>query len=193
MAAIRAFVAIELSEATRDAAAGIVRLLRARPGGERVRWVRAESLHVTLRFLGDIDPASVPVLAHQVSRETAVLKPFALRVGALAAFPTPRRPRVVALSIEPGDALAELGAAIERGVVAAGFAPESRPFRAHLTLGRLRGGRFPDAHDLPAPPPAPTLVREVALFQSRLGPGGSHYTPLERMTLGGEESPRTQA
>jgi len=190
-AEIRAFVAVELSRATRDAAAGLVRILRGRPGGDGVRWVRAEGLHVTLRFLGDIDPERVAMLAWHVGRETAGLEPFALSLGELRAFPSARRPRVVALTLEPAEALAELAAAVERGVVAAGFPAEARPFRGHITLGRLREARFPDAHDLPRPPPAPTPVREVVLFQSRLGPGGSSYTPLERLALGGEQSPRT--
>ena len=73
MATLRAFLAAELGDATRDAAAGVIALLRERPGGDRVRWVRAEGLHGTLRFLGEIDAARVAPLARDVGRETAGL------------------------------------------------------------------------------------------------------------------------
>jgi 2'-5' RNA ligase len=99
----------------------------------------------------------------------------------------------VILELTPEAPLAELAAATQRGAVAAGFPPEERRFRAHATLGRLRDGRYPDAAGLPPPPPSPGAVREVVLFQSQLGPGGSRYQPLERMPLGGQVSPHNQA
>jgi 2'-5' RNA ligase len=139
--AVRAFFAIELGEPARRAAAEVARRLREAPGGDGVRWVRPEALHVTLRFLGDIAPAQVAPLARRAAGELAALAPFALRLGPAALFPTPRRPRVVALDLAPEAPLTALAAALERAVVAEGFAPEPRAFRAHLTLGRvpLRG------------------------------------------------------
>jgi 2'-5' RNA ligase len=183
-AAIRAFFAIELGESARRAAAGAARRLREGPGGDGVRWVRPEALHVTLRFLGDIDPARVAPLASRAARELAALRPFALRLGKAELFPTPSRPRVVALGLEPAAQLAELAGAVERAVVAEGFAPEERPFRAHLTLGRVRGPRFPSVTALEVPA-AEIAVEEAVLFESELSASGSRYTPLERLSLGG--------
>jgi len=181
---IRAFFAIELGDAARRAAAELARRLREARGGDGVRWVRPEALHVTLRFLGDIDPARAPALAGRARLELAGLPSFALRLGSAELFPTPRRPRVVALGLEPAAPLEALAAAIERAVVAEGFAPEERPFRAHLTLGRIRGRSFPSV--AASPPPAGELAVEGAvLFRSELSPGGSRYTPLERIPLGG--------
>ncbi len=189
MGNLRAFIGISLDEAALGAAARAMDAVRARPGGDRVRWVRPEGLHVTLRFLGTIEAERAPVLAHQVGRAVAGCEPFELCLGALHAFPSPRRPRVVALAVDPEAPLCELAAAVERGVVASGFEPEERPFRAHLTLGRLRDGRTPDLSgidELRAASP----VREVVLFESRLGRGGSRYFALERMPLGTHDSPR---
>jgi 2'-5' RNA ligase len=181
---IRAFFAIELGEAARRAAADVARRLRESPGGDGVRWVRPEALHVTLRFLGDIDPARPAALAGRAGLELAGLRPFRLRLGPVELFPLPRRPRVVALGLEPAAALAELAEAVERAVVAEGFAPEEHPFRAHLTLGRVRERRFPEVAGV-AVPAEEIAIEEAVLFRSELSPAGSRYTPLARVRLGG--------
>jgi 2'-5' RNA ligase len=182
---IRAFFAIELGEAARRAAAELAAVLRERPGGDAVRWVRQENLHVTLRFLGDVEPARVASLGAQVRAQTAALAPFALRLGALASFPPGRHPRVVVLELAPEAPLAVLAEAVERGVVAAGCAPETRPFRGHLTLGRVRERETPPSLTSLTVPAVAFDVTESVLFASELHPSGSRYTPLERVRLSG--------
>ncbi len=182
--AIRTFFAVDLDDAARCAAAELVRALRERPDGDRVRWVRAETLHVTLCFLGDTDPGRVAPLLERVAPELAPLAPFALELGAAHPFPSARRPRVVALDVAPAEPLEELAAAVERGVVGAGFEAEERPFRAHLTLGRLRSGRPPATDGLAVPEGVRFEVGAVVLFRSELQPGGALHTPLERVPLG---------
>ena len=191
-AGLRAFFAIELDEPARLAAAQVAADLRARPGGDGVRWVRPENLHVTLRFLGEIAPERVATLAAHVRAESAALAPFTLRLGALASFPPGRRPRVVVLELAPDEPLAALASAVERGVVAAGCAPEPRAFRAHLTLGRVRERGTPPSLAGLAVPPALFDVTESVLFESELHPSGSRYTPLERVPLGGAGGSRLQ-
>jgi len=150
-----------------------------------VRWVRPENLHVTLRFLGDIAPARIASLAAHVRVKTEALAPFALELGALGSLPAGRRPRVVVLELAPEAPLAALAEAVERGVVAAGCAPEPRAFRGHLTLGRVRERGMPPSLAELAVPPAVFEVTESVLFVSELHPSGSRYTPLERVPLGG--------
>jgi 2'-5' RNA ligase len=183
---VRCFFAVSLDEAAREAAAALLRELRRRDERGSVRWVRPEALHVTLRFLGPVERARLSDLAASVAAEAAVVAPFALRLADVHAFPTPRRPRVVALGLEPEEALREAAEAVERGVVAAGFAPEGRVYRGHLTLGRLRGRRAPRLEGVSVPGHEPFPVRETVLFQSELGPGGSRYTPLERVPFRGD-------
>jgi 2'-5' RNA ligase len=182
---VRAFFAVELGERARAAAADVARELRASPGGDAVRWVRPEGLHVTLRFLGDVATDRIPEIVERVRAETAPLGPFRLRLGGVHPFPSARRPQVVVLDVGPVEPLEELAEAVERGVVAAGFAPESRRFRAHLTLGRVRGRRFPSAPSAPTPDEAAWDVREAVLFRSELHRSGARYTALERIALGG--------
>lgn len=146
--------------------------------------MREETLHVTLRFLGNLAPARIPELVRRVRAETAQVAPFRLRPGAVAPFPDARRARVVSLALEPEASLAKLAAAVERGVQASGFAPETRRFRAHCTLGRVAlRGRFP-AVTAPVTLPDFTLdVTEAVLFRSDLEPAGARHTPLERLPL----------
>jgi 2'-5' RNA ligase len=183
-AALRAFFALELDPLLRGALDEFVRGLRDRPGGESVRWVKAENLHVTLRFLGAIAPTRIARLVRCVALETQQIAPLRLRLSAARIFPSARRPRVVALGIEPEAPLASLAAALERAVVAAGCEPEARPFRPHLTLGRIppRAG-FPSVTASDTPPTDAFDVNEVLLFRSELHPAGARYTPLERVPL----------
>ncbi|TMA34522.1 MAG: RNA 2',3'-cyclic phosphodiesterase [Deltaproteobacteria bacterium] len=187
MADLRLFFALELGSAVRARAARIAAALREHAGSRDVRWVREESLHVTLRFLGSTDPARVADLAREIGTATRGIAPFSASLAGVELFPSPRRPRVVALGLEPRGALAALAAAVERGAVAAGFAPEDRPFRPHLTLGRTRDHRrFHLAADVTASVTAPGEswdVMETVLFRSDLAPSGARYTPLARVPL----------
>ncbi len=180
---VRAFFAIELDAPVREAAAEVVRALGETSGGEAVRWVRPEGLHVTLRFLGEIPLDCIPELVGCVRRETASLGSFRVRLGGVRPFPSARRPQVIVLDVAPIEPLEEFAEAVERGVVASGLAPESRRFRAHLTLGRVRSRRFPSAPSAMTPEPAAWSVSEAVLFRSELRRSGARYTPLERIPL----------
>jgi RNA 2',3'-cyclic 3'-phosphodiesterase len=185
-AAIRAFWALELGASARRRAVAIAAALREQPDCAAVRWVREESLHMTLRFLGAVEPARLEGLVAAVG-ECVNSAPFAVRLAGVELFPSPRRPRVVALGLAPAEPLAALAAQVERGAVAAGFPAEARAFRAHVTLGRAPGNRRiasaaavtgsvtadADAWD----------VTETVLFRSDSAPGGARYTPLARVPL----------
>ena len=163
-------------------------LARLREGsGPGVRWVRPEALHVTLRFLGNIGSEQIAPLRCSVGAAVSGLAPFRLGLGAVQHFPSSRRPRVVVLEVAPEANLSELAAAVERGTREQGFEPDDRPFRAHLTLGRMKsgGGRAPAIRGLVVPPDTGCAVEEVVLFRSELRREGARYTPLERMSLAG--------
>ncbi len=184
---IRVFFALELDAAARVRAAGIAAALREQTGGRDVRWVREEALHVTLRFLGSVEPARVEDLVREVGLATRGVAPFSASLAGILLFPSPRRPRVIALGLEPRETLAALAAGVERGAVAAGFAPEERPFRPHLTLGRARDQqRIRLAAGVTASVTAAGDawdVMETVLFRSDLAQSGARYTPLARIPL----------
>ena len=183
---LRTFFAIEIGEEARRAAAELVERLRTDPGCDGVRWTRPEAFHVTLRFLGPTPDERVPALVEAVRRETAGIAPFALALGALGAFPDEHRPRVLFVGVEPHEPLEALAAAVERGVVAAGFPPEERTFNGHLTLGRVRERRRRVRLPRGARCAAATFpVASFVLMRSDPSPQGSVYTPLARIALGG--------
>ncbi len=182
---LRVFFAIELDERARTAAARSVRALQEAPNGNAVRWVREESFHVTLRFIGDVERTRIEAVTRCVHRQTAQLRPFRLELGGVRLFPSRRRPGFMVLDVGPGEALEELAGAVERGVEAAGIAPESRPFRPHLTLGRLRGKKFPAVTGDVTALGEGCIVNDAVLFKSDLHPSGAQYTPIERVPIGG--------
>lgn len=189
---LRTFFAVEIGEDARRIARDVARRLAREAGGDSVRWTQPEAYHVTLRFLGPTRPDQLPGLVAAVRDAAAMVAPFALRLGALNGFPTPRRARVVIVDLAPAEPVTALAAAVEAAAVAEGFAPEQRAFHPHVTLGRLRerARRAPllDA-SLGPEEAAPFDVASVVLFRSTPGRGGSQYTPLERIPLGGAFSP----
>jgi 2'-5' RNA ligase len=195
-ATVRAFFAVELSPDARSAADDVACELRARSGGDAVRWVRPENYHVTLCFLGDIPRSRVSSLtvcaAAAIASSPSGNDPFEMRLGEVQAFPSLERPRVVTLDITPHAPLESLAESIERGSERAGMLQASRgkrsggrPFRSHLTLGRVRRGRRAPSLVAPGPiAPVATEVEEVVLFRSELGSSGATYTRMERIQLG---------
>ena len=188
---LRTFFAVELDDASRRAAHAVAKRLAAAPHGDEVRWLQTESYHVTLRFLGATPRDRIADLVAAAQRATRTIAPFEMRLGTLAGLPAPG-PRVVVLELAPPEPIAALATQVESAAVAAGFPAEPRAFRPHLTIGRIRErrGRAPRLDPALGPlDSAPFAVASFALFQSDLDDGGTRYTPLERIPLGGEFSP----
>ncbi|MBI3947801.1 MAG: RNA 2',3'-cyclic phosphodiesterase [Armatimonadetes bacterium] len=178
---VRAFVAVTLPAIRRDAIAAIQRRLMGAPG---VKWVEPENFHFTLRFLGQIRRAAVESLCGRLRAGLAGRPAFSLCLSGVGAFPSTQRPRTVWLGVSQGARhLEALAAVVEAAVVAEGFPPEERPFRAHLTLGRVKVSPPPAdlARALAAEAAAQVgemAVGEVVLVRSELHPSGPVYTPL---------------
>ena len=179
----RLFFGVDLGDAARRAVSILVERLARGDHGDAVRWVQPESYHVTLRFLGETSADRMTELIAHARRELGACTRCELRLGALHAFPSLRRPRVMVLEVEPAESLETLAAAAERAATAAGFAPETRTFRPHLTLGRVRNGRRPAPVGIEACDPSPFAVDSVVLFRSEIGRGGARYHPAVRIPL----------
>jgi 2'-5' RNA ligase len=147
------------------------------------RWVSAPNLHLTLRFIGNIERELVGSIADQLAE--ARLSGFELGLGELGTFKRGRLVRVAWLGLTEGaEAANELARRIEAECARAGLEAEQRPFQPHLTLARARN-RFGGV--LPQLPPAPRLeswkADELVLYESRLSPKGSIYQPLRVLAL----------
>jgi 2'-5' RNA ligase len=187
---IRAFVAAMLPADVQEALVLIARELAATTGlGERtLRWVRPESLHLTFHFEAALPIKKVDDVLRAMERAADRLTPIELRARGIGAFPNVRRPRVVWAGVE-GDleALSRLARGVEREMKAIGLKP-AKPFKPHLTLGRVRDGV--SGAELEAlsealisfgttvPTASNFIVNQLTLVQSTLDPGGSNYTYL---------------
>jgi 2'-5' RNA ligase len=188
---LRVFFAIDLDARARSAASRSVRALRIAPDSRAVRWVRDESFHVTLRFVGDVERVRIRALLDGVREQVSGLRPFGLELAGVRPFPSRRHPGFLVLDVGPPELLAELAEAVEQGVVMAGFDPDPRLFRPHLTLGRIRGKRFPAVTGEVTAAGEGCAVNDVVLFKSDLHPSGAQYTPIERVPIGGlSDGPR---
>jgi RNA 2',3'-cyclic 3'-phosphodiesterase len=188
----RLFVAVPLPAEANDAIAALVERVRARgvPGGGRdVRWVRMEGLHITLRYLGPtLDPQVEPARAATIEAGDGATA-FDLVLGKAGCFPPDGRPRALWVDIlEGAPALITLAARLDASLVAAGWTPELRPLRAHLTLARSDGvpaGRaiagylMEEAAELRIG----ARVDRIGLFESLTGGGPARYEPVEIVPL----------
>jgi len=184
---VRLFVAVELPELITGALRELMQSMRRDLPG--LRWVRPEGIHLTLKFLGETDGGRLAVIAAALGGAGRDVAPFRLRAGGAIPFPDRGTPRLIWTEIE-GDleSARRLAAAIDRAMASLGFPPEGREFKAHLTLGRVRGRSRGDwraaLQKTGEQARGEFEVREYVLFQSLLSPGGSIYTPLQRFPLG---------
>ena len=174
---IRAFVAVGIPDLQRERLAGYLDSCRAVSPG--FRWVTPESLHLTIRFLGGVDPGRLDALA--AGLRTLQVEPFEVGVGGVGTFGRGSAVRVVWLGLTAGGgALGRLAGEVEARSASLGFEPEARPYNPHLTLARSRQRRGDRLPELPPPPEIPGwVVTRFRLYRSRLGPGGATYSVLE--------------
>ncbi|MFZ0732334.1 MAG: RNA 2',3'-cyclic phosphodiesterase [Candidatus Sulfotelmatobacter sp.] len=193
---MRLFIALDIDDAIRER---IARFLEGvRNFAPDARWVHAESLHVTLKFIGEQPESALPPLKQALSQ--ILVPPSEIHFQGYGFFPTAKSARVFWIGMQAGPELAMLAAAIDEKMPALGIAKEDRPFSPHLTLARGPGGsRSPRRRDdkpnrvfqhlqekldaLPSPEFGTMTPREFFLYQSQLSPKGSRYTKLERFPL----------
>ena len=186
---IRSFVAIDVEPAVRAA----LRSLQTEfiDTHADVRWVRPEGLHVTLKFLGAVEPARLEAVHTALVAALANQAALRLAVRGLGAFPSWRRPRVVWVGLD-GEGVAELAACTEQTLTGLGFAAEGRPFTPHLTLGRVNSLRgWPRLEELIKTHLeddfGTSRIDAVTVYRSTLQPGGATYTSLWTIPLQGHK------
>jgi len=181
----RTFVALLIPDPWVAYLTEVARALKATTPG--FSWVKPENVHVTVRFLGDLDDAGVARARESVRRSAAGLSAPVARPGRLGAFPRMDRPRVLWVGLSKGEKEVEAVAdAVNQGLERDGFGRPDKPFRAHLTLARAKdGARGLDeaaAASLAQPPPTEPL-RRLAVMKSDLHPSGARYNVLEELRL----------
>jgi RNA 2',3'-cyclic 3'-phosphodiesterase len=178
---VRLFVALDFPDAVRQSLRELI--ARLKPECRGAKWVRPEAMHITLKFIGEVDAEKLdPIRAALATVHST--QPVDLHFRGLGFFPNERRPRVLWCGMEASANLAELAASIERALVPLGIAAESRDFVPHLTLARFQteGGSRRDleklvraADELKSYDFGETRETEFHLIESMLKPSGAEY------------------
>ena len=185
---LRAFVAFKLPQETVSCLSDVTASLMSFDFG--IRWIPAENIHVTLKFLGDVGQKAIGPIAEALCATAAGQRPISFRAKGLGVFPGIRRPRVIwaGLSGET-ERLMECQRALDTQLAMIGFPREKRPFRSHLTLGRVRGKIAPEKllgaiKQLSAFESAPVTADRMILYRSELKRSGALYTVLAEAPFG---------
>ena len=154
-----------------------------------VRWVRPESIHLTLKFLGEIAEADLERVYDAMAASLQIVRPLSLHAKGVGVFPTVKRPKVLWVGIGGElESLKKIQAELENNLEKIGFPKEKRPFNAHLTLGRVKGkidsrklaGAMREFSDFTT---ESFSAEEIVLFKSDLKPSGAVYTRLRTASL----------
>jgi len=185
------FVAVGVDTASLEAAQALAGDLRLRARSlapeARITWIPPERMHLTIRFIGQVDDA-------RVERVTAALAPavpqapFQMTLGGAGVFPERGAPRVLWVGVRAGvEELLRVERTVNERLAALGISPEDRGFSPHLTLARVRDAAGlhsrPWLSSLESAPVGTTRVDAITLYESRLSPKGPTYVPLQRSPL----------
>ncbi len=153
------------------------------------RFPRPEAIHLTLKFLGNVQESAIPDILKTMKERVCEYQPFEVSVRKAGAFPQLANPRVVWLGVEPEEELSKLQSSVEIGLVELGFEKEKRRFSPHLTLARVKSRHmianlmhYLELHGSKIELGS-FLVRTVVLYRSELRPNGAVYSRLGSATL----------
>ena len=191
---IRSFLAIELPEPILRKIGEVQGDLKATHA--EVRWTIPEKIHLTLKFFGNIEESRIDPIFKSIEEPVRNTPPFSLKVRGVGAFPHLKNPRVIWIGlVDEREVLASLQKQIETCLEKIGFRPEDRPFRPHLTLGRMKSSRGKEElagrmERYREEEFGGFEVEKVILFKSDLRPTGPIYTPLRELRLGEQNNSR---
>lgn len=197
----RCFVALPLETAVVSQLRTLQDRLRSQLRHSAIRWTAPDQIHLTLAFLGNVDPTRIQSLCSDLETACSTPPPLNFALSSLGAFPNPHRPRVLWVGLT-GDLekLANLQASVRNATASYAERPDAKPFHPHLTLARVRAetGQPPDLHplihsssDLLAP--CAWTSHEVHLFRSELRPQGPLYTSLAVIRLSSPNPGRAES
>jgi 2'-5' RNA ligase len=185
---IRTFIAVEIPE---NITSGIRELQQdLKDYGIDIRWIRPENIHLTLKFIGDVQSDDIDNISGAISTTAKGVSSIPLQAKGIGVFPGVKRPRVLWVGLTGQlELLTKLQKTLDANLKGIGFPPEKRPFKGHLTIGRIKtkmnSKTFVDALLAFRSFESETFVADrIVLFKSELKPNGAVYTKLASATLG---------
>jgi 2'-5' RNA ligase len=184
---LRCFIAIEIPVPVKRAIAEVADILKKYDAD--VKWVPAENVHVTLKFLGNTPEQSVPEIRESLLKAVSSFQPFYIKIGGTGVFPNRKFPRVIWIGMENGETLPKLAADIDISMSMLGYKKEEREFKPHLTLGRVRSrkGIISIVNELDNYKDKEFgffTVDRIKLMRSELKPKGPEYSCLYEVPFG---------
>ncbi|HDD53686.1 MAG TPA: RNA 2',3'-cyclic phosphodiesterase [Thermosulfidibacter takaii] len=186
---MRAFIAMELSPQVKESLRKLINDLKSR--NIKGRWVPPENIHLTLRFLGNIEEDQVKAIEQLLEEVAEEADPFQISIEGLGAFPHPARPRVLWVGVKEGTTtLQRLYQIIEKGLVRLGFPPNDKSFKPHLTLARFKNPLertrrlvYQTCKEFQEKEWDRMEATSVILFESILSPQGAQYRKVKEVLL----------
>ena len=184
---IRAFIAARVA-----ATPELRRLLnRMSDLGRAVRPVAVENVHLTLRFLGDVEPSRTAAIAAAMRSAAKGVRPFEVRLAGVGAFPRPQRPSVIWVGVDGAEPLGRIVQALAPRLGSLGLSEPDKPWQAHLTVARVKARPGNELFELLSRFVETDFgvqsIGAVQLVESRLGPSGPTYVDLDQVELGAQE------
>lgn len=183
---MRSFIAIELPDAVKSSLSTTQEEMKK--CGADIRWVRPEGIHLTLKFLGNIEEKDVVSIIEVLKGTCENYTVFNLNISGLGFFPNNRSPRVIWVGIKDSESVSVLQTDIEEGLSSLGFERENRKYSPHLTLGRFRSSRgkqilINQIEAIKNKKFGAIKVGSVSLMKSELNPKGAKYTRVAEILL----------
>lgn len=190
---MRTFIAIELPQEIKDTLGRLQAKLKV--AGADVKWVEPKNIHLTLKFLGEIDEQAVSRISSSLEEVCRAGKPFTIELSSLGAFPDAASPRIIWIGLKRGNKeVKEIFQNIEKHLAILGIPREEREFSAHITIGRTRSGKNRQELTKLLLAPAQNLsewqfqVSKITLFKSTLTPRGPIYEVINEFLLSNSKS-----
>jgi 2'-5' RNA ligase len=179
----RLFIALDICDEARAAASKYIDSLRSVLPSTSVKWEAPEKLHLTLKFLGSTEEHLLDEIIRVVNNGAKLTRAFDIKIARTGVFPSTKNPRVLWLGVnEPSGTMRFLAELIDQECFALGFEKESRVFKPHLTIARIRDPRgsanLGREHQASSFGPLRCLCGEIVLYESKLGRRGSTYIKL---------------
>lgn len=185
MHTLRVFFAISFPRETQARLSHSLKTLQSTRLSDYIRWAHVEKMHITLQFLGGLPQEQLIPVIEKAQAAIINIPAFPLELGDLEWFPTLRHPKILSFSVQPQASLTTLSATIGNALIALNVPIETRPFRGHLTVGRLirRGVPYELLESIKVPVIPPVVVNKIHLIESRFEKSGQHYYPLAEFKL----------